>query len=111
MKTESPAIISRLSPPWREKLILFSIVSQNILYMDQRFVIPKNMRENVSRATEFRCVVRDAMLRGASDVWWPLIHREIVEKTKNCADCQTAGKNIKCIRTNLQRTNRMTKSR
>ena len=65
--------------------------------MDQRLVIPKDMRENVLRAIHFGHAGRDAMLREASDVWWPRIHREIVEKARNCAECQKAGKNLKCI--------------
>ena len=65
--------------------------------MDQRLVIPKDMRENVLRAIHFGHAGRDAMLREASDVWWPGIHRENVEKARNCAECQKAGKNLKCI--------------
>ena len=38
------------------------------------------------------------MLRDAADVWWPKIHREIVEKTKNCRQCRMAGKNFKCVK-------------
>ena len=48
--------------------------------MDQRLVIPKDMRENVLRAIHSGHADRDAMLPGASDVWWPRIHREIVKK-------------------------------
>ena len=65
--------------------------------MDQRLVIPKDMRENVLRAIHFGHAGRDAMLREASDVWWPRIHREIVEKARSFAECQKAGKNPKCV--------------
>ena len=95
-KDKNPAVISRLPPPWREKFSSFSLDSKNLLYMDQRLVIPKDMRENVLRAIHFGHAGRDAMLREASDVWWPRIHREIVEKARNCAECQKAGKNLKC---------------
>ena len=61
--------------------------------MDERLVIPKDMRENVLRAIHFR----DAMLQEASDMWWPRIHREIVEKARNCAECQKTDKNLECI--------------
>ena len=66
--------------------------------MDQRLVIPKDMRENVLRAIHFGHAGRDTMLREASDVWWPRIHREIIEKAKNCVECQNAGKNLKCLK-------------
>ena len=43
---------SNLPPtsPWREKFNSFSIDSRNILYIDQRLVIPKDIPENVLRA-------------------------------------------------------------
>ena len=66
--------------------------------MDNRLVIPKNMRENALRAIHFGHAGRDAMLREAVDVWWPRVHREIVEKAKNCVQCQQAGKNLKCLK-------------
>ena len=54
--------------------------------MDQRLVIPKNLQENVMLREVCR-VCRCAMLREASDVWWPRIHREKEGKPKNCAEC------------------------
>ena len=97
IRDKNPAVISRLPPPWREKFNSFSLDSKKLLYMDQRLVIPKDMRENVLRAIHFGHAGRDALLREASDVWWPRIHREIVEKARNCAECQKAGKDLKCI--------------
>ena len=66
--------------------------------MDQRLVIPKDMRENVLRTIHFGHAGRDAMLREASDVWWPRILREIIEKAKSCVECQNAGKNLECLK-------------
>ena len=63
--------------------------------MDQRFVIPKDMRENLLRAIHFGHAGRDAMLREAAYFWWPRIHREIVEKAQNCTECLKAGKILK----------------
>ena len=69
IKDKNPAVTSRLPPPWREKFNSFSLDSKNLLYMDQRLVIPKDMRENVLRSIHFEHAGRDAMLREASDVW------------------------------------------
>ena len=66
--------------------------------MDNRLVIPKDMRENMLRAIHSGHAGRDAMLREASDVWWPRIHREIVEKTRNCNECRLTGKNLNCMK-------------
>ena len=65
--------------------------------MGNRLVIPKDMRENVVRAIHFGHGGRDAMLREASDIWWPRMHREIVEKAKSCSQCQQAGKILKYL--------------
>ena len=66
--------------------------------MDHRLVIPKDMRENMLRAIHFGHARRDAMLREASDVWWPRIHRDIVEKARKCNECRETGKNVKCMK-------------
>ena len=52
--------------------------------MDKCLVIPKDMRENVLRALHFRHSGREAMLKEAADIPWPRVHKEIVEKAKNC---------------------------
>ena len=56
------------------------------------------MRENVLQAIHFMHAGRDTMSQIASDVWWPKIYRETVEKARNCAECQKAGKNFKCVK-------------
>ena len=50
------------------------------------------------RAIHFGHADRDAMLRDAADVWWPRIHREIVEKAQKCTECLKAGTNLRCIK-------------
>ena len=49
-------LISRLPPTWRENFNSFSVDRRNLLYMDQRLVIPKDMRENVLGAIHNRHV-------------------------------------------------------
>ena len=66
--------------------------------MNERLVIPKNMRENLMNAIHFGHPGRDAMLRDAADVWWPKIHREIIEKASNCPQCRLEGKNLKFVK-------------
>ena len=99
IKDKKSSVISRLPPPWRERFCSFSLDSQNLLYMDQRLVIPKSLNKNVLRAIHFNQAGRDAM-------WWPRIHREIIEKAKKCADCQKAGEIFNDLRAkkNLENT-------
>ena len=56
------------------------------------------MRENMLTAIHFGHAGRDAMLRDAADVWWPRIHKEIVEKANNWAECIRADKNTECLK-------------
>ena len=98
VRSRNSAVIARLPPPWREKFNSFSVSENGLLYMDNRLVIPKDMRENILRAIHFGHAGRDAMLREASDIWWPRVHREIVEKAKTCTECQQARKNLKCLK-------------
>ena len=92
------AIFARFPPPWREKFISFSDSDIGLFYMDKRLVIPKDMRENVFRANHCGHTGRDAKLKEAADIWWPRVNREIVEKAQNCMQCQQAGKNLKCLK-------------
>ena len=99
VKEKNTTVISRLPPPWREKFPSFSVNEKGLLFMDNRLVIPKDMRENLLRAIHFGHAGRDTMLREASDIWWPKIYREIVEKAQICSECQKTGKNLNCLKT------------
>ena len=98
VKDREVAVISLLPPKWREKFNSFIVHENGLLFMVYRLVIPKDMRENVLRAIHFGHAGRDSMLKEAADVWWPRIHRQIVEKAQKCAECLKAGKHLKCIK-------------
>ena len=68
VRSRNNAVIARLPPTWREKFNSFSVSENGLLYMDNRLVVPKDMRENVLRAIHFGHAGRDAMLREASDI-------------------------------------------
>ena len=69
VRSRNNAVIARLPPPWRKKFNSFSVSENGLLYMDNRLVNPKDMRENVLQAIHFGHAGRDAMLREASDIW------------------------------------------
>ena len=60
------SVISRLPSPWSEKFTSFTVDEKGLLFMNQRLVIPKDMRENLLRAIHFGHAVRVAMLREAT---------------------------------------------
>ena len=53
------------------------------------------MQKNSLKAIHFCHAGRNSMLREAADVWWPHIHREIVEKAQKCSEHLKAGKKLK----------------
>ena len=63
--------ISRLPAPWREKFQTFSVDQNNFLYMDQRLVIPFEMRKTIFNSLHFGHPGRDMMLTLVADIWWP----------------------------------------
>ena len=81
VKDRNIAVFYRLPLPWRKS-------SLHLAYILKGYFI-------WIWAIHYGHAERDAMLREASDdVWWPRIHREIVEKAQKCLDWQKAGKNL-----------------
>ena len=66
VKERNAGQISRLPPRWREKFISLSL-DNNGLYMDERLVIPIDMRNNMLSAIHFGHAGRDTKLREAAD--------------------------------------------
>ena len=89
--------ISRLPSPWREKFNSLSVDQRNFLHMDNRLVIPSNLRAAIMSSLHYGNPGRDVMLRNVADIWWPKIHREVVNTAKYCEECSTAGKNGRVI--------------
>ena len=94
LKSKEGANISRLPAPWRKNFISFSVDRRNCLYMDERLVIPANLRASISSSKHYGDLGRDTMFRYISNIWWPKIHREVVTAAKCCDQCNAAGKNV-----------------
>ena len=97
VKTREGSKFSRLPAPWREKFNAFSVYHRNYLYMDQRLVIPANLRSSIMSSIHYGHPGRDTMLRYVADIWWPKIHREVINTAKCCEQCSKAGKNVKTL--------------
>ena len=89
--------VSRLPSPWREKFQSFSVDEREFLYMDNRLVIPNSMRAMIMCSLHYGHPGRDAMLAMIGDIWWPRIHREVIDQARLCEQCLQSGKNLKCI--------------
>ena len=69
----------------------------NFIYIDERLVIPEELRRPIFRSLHWGHPGRDTMLLTVADIWWPRIHREIVLLAQSCSRCQKAGKTLKTI--------------
>ena len=65
--------------------------------MDNRLVIPQAMRAGIMCSLHYGHPGRDAMLGMVSDIWWPKIHREVIDQARLCEQGLQADKNLKCI--------------
>ena len=97
VKTREGSKISRLPAPWREKFNAFSVDHRTYLYMDQRLVVPANLRSSIMSSFHYGHPRRDTMLRYVADIWWPKIHREVIVTAKCCEQCSKSGKNVKLL--------------
>ena len=92
VKSRNKAKISRLPAPWREKFHSFRVDDKNLLYMNNRLVIPAEMRRPILNSLHYGHPGRDEMLRFVSEIWWPKIHREVINIAKVCKACGETGK-------------------
>ena len=65
--------------------------------MDNRLVIPSSMRAMIMCSLHYGHTGRDAMLAMIGDIWWPRIHREVIDQARLCEQCLQSGKNLKSI--------------
>ena len=77
-------------------------VDRELVYFENRLVIPTDLRQAVLNSIHSGHAGRDAMLGSVDEVGWPQINRQIVACAKTCKNCQKAGKNIKTLKTQKQ---------
>ena len=72
-------------------------VRQDCLLIDERIVIPTQLRQTVLDSLHLTHPGLAAMLGLSNHVWFPHIHRPIVQMAQNCKHCTEKGKNLKPI--------------
>ena len=83
---------------WQNRFNELSLDENNFLYLDERLVIPEELRRPIFRSLHWGHPGRDSMLQAVADIWWPQIHREIVLLAQTCNQCKDSGKNLKTIK-------------
>ena len=79
----------------RERFNSLSLDEKNLMYIDDRLIIPKILQATIKNSLHWGHPGRDIMLQQISNIWWPRIHRDITLLAKSWPDCQKAGKSIK----------------
>ena len=82
---------------WQNRFKEFSLDENDFIYVDERLVIPEELRRPIFRSLHCGHPGRDATLQAVADIWWPQIHREIVLLAQTCNQCQPSGKNLKTL--------------
>ena len=72
-------------------------VREECLLIDERIVIPTQLRQTILESLNLTHPGLAAMLDLCQNKWFPRIHRSIVQMAKNCKDCTEQGKNLKPI--------------
>ena len=67
-------------------------VDGELVFLENRLVIPRDMRQAVLNSIHKRHPGRDTILEAVEEVWWPQTHRQIVASAEYCPQCQNARK-------------------
>ena len=95
LKKPDTAKLSSLPTTWREKYSSLSLDTNDLVYRDERLVIPKALRPIIMRSLHYGHPGHDAMLATISNVWCPRLHREVVTIARECPQCKKSSKNVK----------------
>ena len=63
--------LKKLPKVWQNKIKEFSLDENDFIYVDERLVIPEELRRPIFRSLHWGHPGRDAMLHAVADNWWP----------------------------------------
>ena len=86
-KNPTKGKIKNLDSPWRDRFQALSLGENDLLYLDDRLVIPKILQAPIKNSLHRGHPGRGAMLQQISDIWWSRIHRDIRLLAKSCSNC------------------------
>ena len=86
----------KIAPGIKQYYKLMS-VQKGVVLVDNRIAVPSDLRQAVLTHLHLDHPGQIAMIDAASYLWWPRMHRQIIEKAEKCDDCIQTGKNLKSL--------------
>ena len=80
------------NPLWHQMSVV-----DDCLLVDNRLAVPDKLRQAVLRRLHQGHPGQEAMLEVSSYLWWPHMHKDIVNLAEECRSCTRYGKNAKYI--------------
>ena len=74
-------------------------VINDCIIIDNRVAIPTCLRKAVMARLHRTHPGQEAMVDAAQYLWWPKMHREIIDLCQTCRSCSAYGKNLKTSKT------------
>ena len=77
-------------------------VVNGVVLVDNRITVPNELRAAVLEYLHKDHLGQAVMIDAASYLWWPKLHRQIIDKAMQCDRCLQTGKNIKALQSHNQ---------
>ena len=87
----------RISPGLQQFFHHSYVSKQGIVVVDSRIAVPSCLRQAVLSWIHRDHPGQQAMIDLVANLWWPGIHRQVVEKADKCDTCRKYGKNLKSL--------------
>ena len=80
------------NPLWHQMSVV-----DDCLLVDNRLAVPEKLRQAVLRRLHQGHPGQEAMLEVSNYLWWPHMHKDIVNMAEECRSCTRYGKNAKYL--------------
>ena len=84
-----------LRGPYTNPLLSQMAVQDDCILVNNRLAVPLQLRQAVLKRIHRGHPAKEAMLGVSQYLWWPHMHKDIVNLAEECRSCTRYGKNVK----------------